>query len=279
MSSAEYTRSVNAHYGRSNLGTTILDALREAGKDPDNLSYEDLAPVDQFHSRGRAATRELAQLAGLHGGEKVLDMGGGLGGPARTLAAEFNCHVTVLDLTEEFCRAGEMLTERTRLSDRVRFKVGNALDMPFADSSFDVVWSQHSSMNISDKERLYAQAHRVLKPGGRLALHEIMAGEVQPVHFPAPWARTPDISFLRPVEEMRTLIAESGFRELVWENTTSISLEWFRERSAASKAAGGPPSVGLHLLLGNTFAEAFTNNLRNLEEGRTVIIEGIFQRL
>ena len=127
---------------------------------------EGLAPLDQLHIRGKEATLDLARLAELTPGMLVLDVGGGIGGPARTLANEFGCVVTVLDLTEEFCRVGEMLTARTGLSDRVTFRPGNALDMPFPSSSFDRVWVQHSSMNIAAKERLFAEIHRVLRPGG-----------------------------------------------------------------------------------------------------------------
>ncbi|CAA9452538.1 MAG: hypothetical protein AVDCRST_MAG80-2450 [uncultured Rubrobacteraceae bacterium] len=147
---------------------------------------------------------------------RVLDVGGGLGGPARNLASEIGCSVEVLDVTEEFCRAGEILTTRTGLGDLVSFRHASALDMPHPDASFDVVWMQHSSMNIADKERLYAEIHRVLRPGGHLALHEIMAGPVTPIHFPVPWARGPEISFLRPPEEVRALITGIGFEESAW---------------------------------------------------------------
>ena len=173
--------------------------LRANGKDPAALTIEDLAPIDQLHARGSEATLELARLAGITAGMRVLDVGGGLGGPARTLASAFGCSVEVLDLTEEFCRAGEMLTARTGLADLVCFRQGNALKMPYPGAGFDVAWTQHSSMNIADKERLYAEIQRVLRPGGRLALHEILAGPVSPIHFPVPWARDPDLSHLRPL--------------------------------------------------------------------------------
>jgi ubiquinone/menaquinone biosynthesis C-methylase UbiE len=126
-------------------------------------------------------------------------VGGGIGGPARTLAAEFGCTVTVLDLTEAYCRLGEL----TGLSDRVSFRHGSAYDMPLGDGGFDVAWTQHSSMNMEDKERLYAEIRRVLRPGGTLVLHEVVAGPVQPVQFPVPWASDPSISFLRAPEEIR----------------------------------------------------------------------------
>ena len=274
----DYTRSVNKHYGRQDIAKTILDALRAAGKDLNNLNYTELAMVDQLHSRGRASTAELAKLAGLRAGQKVLDVGGGLGGPARFIAAEYGCQVTVLDITEEFCKVGEMLTNMTGLTDRVTFSVGNALEMPFPDADFDVVWTQHSSMNIPDKQRLYAEIHRVLKPGGLLALHEIMAGSVEPIHFPVPWANVPGISFLRPVDEMRALIASAGFRETAWTDVSKPSIEWFRQRAAAATSAS-PPPISVGLLLREHTAAGFANQVRNLEEDRTHIIMATFKRV
>jgi SAM-dependent methyltransferase len=191
---------------------------------------------------------ELARLAALRPGLQVLDVGGGLGGPARTLASEFSCDITVLDLTEAYCRVGQMLSERTGLSERVRFQMGNALEMPFPSEQFDLVWTQHSSMNIADKARLAAEIHRVLRPGGRLALYEIMAGGAQPVHFPVPWARTPSMSFLQPPAEVRALIADSGLTEVTWLDVSKPSLAWIRQRQAMAPAT--PPPLGLHLILG-----------------------------
>ena len=269
-------RAVADHYRRAKLAEEILDALRAAGKDPDTLTPDDLAPVDQFHTRGREATLDLARLADLTSGMRVLDVGGGLGGPARTLANEFGCSVEVLDLTEEYCRAGEMLTEMTNLGERVTFRHGDALDMPYPDGSFDLVWTQHSSMNIADKEKLYKEIRRVLRPGGRLALHEIMAGPVSPVRFPVPWAREPSISHLEPPETVRALILAAGFSELAWSDETSSATEWFRQRLAAAPS-GGPP-LGLSLLLGPDFPEMFRNQVRNLEEARIAVVQAVFER-
>ncbi len=204
---------------------------------------------------------------------QVLDIGGGLGGAARFLASDYDCEVTVLDLTGEYCRIGAMLTERTGLSDRVEFKVGDALEMPFPDRSFDLVWTQHSSMNIADKARLYAQARRVLRPGGRLALHEIMAGPVQPGYFPAPWASQTETSFLLPPSEVRAIILGVGFREVVWRDATAGALKWFDQRPASANM----PPLGLHLLLGDLFLPAFANQVRNLREDRITVVEAVFE--
>jgi len=267
---------VEAHYRRDGLTGEILDALRAAGKDRDSLTLRDLAPLDQFHSRGREATLELASLAGI-AGLRVLDVGGGIGGPARTLADELGCTVEVLDITEDYCRAGETLKAMVGLGDRVSFTVGSALEMPYPAGSFDAVWTQHSSMNVPDKAQLYREIRRVLLPGGRLALHEILAGPTSPIHLPVPWARTPEASYLVPPEAARALIAATGFEELAWIDDTAPTLEWFRKRSKAIPHKHTYP-LGLHLLLGEDFPRMFRNQLHNLQEGRLRVVQGVFER-
>jgi ubiquinone/menaquinone biosynthesis C-methylase UbiE len=271
-------RSVGEHYASDDLAVAILTALHEAGKDPDSITAQDLTPVDQVHTRGKYATL-VARLADMTPEIQVLDVGGGLGGAARTLATETGCSVEVLDVTEEFCRVGEMFTTRTGLGEHVTFRHASALDMPHPDANFDTVWMQHSSMNIADKERLYAEIHRVLRPGGHLALHEIMAGPVAPIHFPVPWARGPEISFLRPPEEVRALNIDTGFEEPAWINETASAMWWFRERLAAADAASGElPPLGPHMVLGANLGQMFRNLARNLQEDRVVVVQGVFER-
>ncbi|MCI0622064.1 MAG: methyltransferase domain-containing protein [Acidobacteria bacterium] len=271
-------QSISEHYQRNDLAELILTALRAAGKNAEAPTVDDLAPVDQFHTGGKDSTRRLATRAALEAGMHVLDVGGGLGGPARMLANSFGCIVTVLDITPEYCRVGEMLTSLTGLSDRVSFRNASALDMPFAAESFDAVWTQHSSMNIEDKQRLYQEIHRVLRPGGRLALHEIMAGQsvVAPIHFPVPWARHSAISHLSQPEELRTRLAGMGFRELLWADETAMAVEWFQERTATAEPA--QQHLGLHLLLGSDFNDMFRNQVRNLNENRIAIVQAVFER-
>jgi ubiquinone/menaquinone biosynthesis C-methylase UbiE len=267
---------LTAHYGGVDLMERVRAALHAAGKDV-APTLDDLAPLDQFHIGGREATRQLAELAGLRAGLLVLDVGGGIGGPARGLACGYGCNVTVLDVTEDYCRIGEMLTSLTGLTECVGFRHGNALDMPFGDGQFDVVWTQHSSMNVDDKERLYAEIRRVLRPGGRLALHEVMSGPVQPVHFPVPWARDPAISYLRPAAEIRALLAASGFAEVAWNDVSAAALATFRARPIAVPGAS-PPPLGLHMLLGPEIGDMSRTMRRNLEEERVVVIQAVFDR-
>jgi SAM-dependent methyltransferase len=187
------SEAISRHYGRAalgavDLGAVILAALAATGKDVDRLTPDDLEPVDELHSRGRAATVDLAGLLVLDGTERILDLGCGIGGPSRYLARTFGCRVTGLDLTPEFCRVATMLAERTGLADKVDYRQGDALAIPFPAQSFDVVWSQNVAMNIADRDRLFAEVRRVVRSGGRYGFSDVISGPGGPPHFPVPWA-------------------------------------------------------------------------------------------
>ena len=186
---------VEDHYTSRDLGAVILAALQGMGKDIEHLTPDDLAPVDEFHGGQRPATIRLAELLGLTGAERVLDVGSGLGGPSRFLAWRYGVRVSGVDLTAEFVRVADMLTRRTGLVGKVDYRQGDALDLPFGEASFDAVWSQNAAMNIADRDRLYGEMRRVLKPGGRLALQEVAAGPGGDPHFPVQWAREPAHQF------------------------------------------------------------------------------------
>lgn len=268
-SSRTLNEEVEHHYSRPGLTAVILDALADAGKD---ISSKELAAIDEFHIRGRAATLELARAAGLGAEMKVLDVGSGLGGPSRCLAREFGCLVTGIDLTEEYCRVANILAERTGLSHLVGYGQGDALNLPFPDGAFDAVWTQHVAMNIRDKERLYREMCRVLKPGGRLALYDILAGTGGQVLFPVPWAHRPETSFLATPEELRALLETSGFTISAWEDTTAAAQNWFTALAGKIKT-DGLPRLGLHLVLGPDFQLMMQNQKRNLEEGRIALAQ------
>lgn len=259
--------AIRTHYGRPDLAAVILAALEDAGADLQQLSLEALAPIDEFHIRGRAATLELAQAAGLRSTMRVLDIGSGIGGTSRCLAKEFGCRVTGIDLTDEYCQVASMLTARVGLDALVDYRQGDATNLPFADNEFDVVWSEHTAMNIPDKRRLYGEMHRVLKPGGTLAIYDVLAGPSGPVLFPVPWARTPDTSFLVSPEELRELLRDSGFTVADWKDTTAEAREWFVKLAERIRREGFP-ALGFHLLMGHDFRAMAQNQGRNLEEGR-----------
>jgi len=262
--------AIQTHYGRQDVGSVILAALEKAGKDLDHLTPEDLAPVDEFHIRGRAATLELARAAGLDANKRVLDVGSGLGGTSRCLAREFGCRVTGIDLTEEYCRAAAMLSAKVGLADLVDYRQGDATNLPFDDASFDVVWTEHVAMNIPDKRQLYKEMHRVLRPGGTLAIYDILAGPSSAVLFPVPWARTPETSFLVQPNELRKLLEDAGFTISDWSDTTEAARAWFVSLAEKIRVEGFPP-IGFHLLLGGEFKAMAQNQGRNLQEGRIVL--------
>jgi sarcosine/dimethylglycine N-methyltransferase len=271
MRDASHIQAINDYWGRDSLGQAILDALTASGKSLDTLTIDDLAPLDQFHGGGKGATVRLARLAGLTPGMRVLDVGGGLGGPARTLAIEFGCHVTVVDLTESYVRAAEILTERLGLGDRVTHHIGNALELPFDDGTFDAVWTQNSGMNIAAKEQLYAGFHRMLRPGGRLALQEPMAGPVQPSIFPVMWARDATTSFLRTPVEMQGLIEAAGFRVRAWDDVTA-------ETAGPEPGAAVPVHSIQYLVMGHALEAIARAGRRNRDEGRIIMVQAVFNR-
>lgn len=269
--------AIQAHYTRSDLGNAILAALQKSGKDLDRLTPEDLAPIDEFHIRGRAATLELARAARLDSTRRVLDVGSGIGGTSRCLAREFGCRVTGIDLTEEYCRTAAMLSARIGLAHLVDYRQGDATNLPFADASFDVVWTEHAAMNIPDKLRLYREMHRVLEPGGTLAIHDVLAGPSGEVLFPVPWARTPESSFLVTPDELRKLLDEAGFTVTDWSDTTEQARDWFVAVAERIRKEGLPP-LGFHLLLGPDFQVMAQNQRRNLEEGRIVLAQVVARK-
>ncbi len=263
--------AATTYWGRDNLEHAILDGLLKSGKNLDALTIGDLAPFDQFHGGGKPATERLARLAGLGPGMRVLDVGGGFGGPARTLAVEFGCHVTVLDATESYVRTGAALTARLGLADRVRHEHGDALALDVTRGPYDVVWTQNSGMNIADKERLYAGFARVLRPGGVLALQEPMAGAVQPIVFPVMWAVDERLNFLRTPEAMRTAMEGAGFRVREWCDVTA-------ELTGPSTGAAVPVHSIPRIVMGDALDAIIAAGIRNREEGRIVMIHAVLDR-
>jgi SAM-dependent methyltransferase len=268
---ASDARATNAYWGRSDLERAIDAALAGVGKNLNALTIDDLAPVDQFHGGGKASTDRLARLARLKPGMRVLDVGGGFGGPARTLAVEHGCFVTVVDLTESYVRTGQWLTTRLNLADRVSHRVGDAVALDVGAETFDVLWTQNSGMNIAAKEGLYAGFARLLSRGSLLAIQEPMAGPTQPPIFPLMWARDATTSFLRAPADMRALIEGAGFGALAWEDVTA-------ELAGPSTGGAVPAHSIARIVMGNAIDDITRAGQRNRDEGRVVMIQAVFER-
>ena len=265
---------VVAHYTRGDLAERILDALAAEGKDLERLSIDDLAPYDEFHIRGREATAELVRWAGLARDMRVLDVGCGLGGPSRYLAAVVGCEVVGIDLTPEYVAAATLFAARLGLSGRVSYREADALALPFGRETFDIAWSQHAAMNIADKPALYGEMFRVLRPGGKVALYDVCRGPGEEPAYPVPWAAERAISFLISPLELRDALEAAGFRIGYFHDATG---EVLRSRAGASgKAEPRPP--GVRLAMGEDWQTKIANLRLNLEQRRAAVVQVVAQR-
>ncbi len=272
---------VEDHYASSGTGSSIaariVAALRATAGADAAITPDTLAPFDHVHGRGVLATRELAALLDPQAGEAILDIGSGIGGPARWIAAKYGCSVTGIDLTAEFCDAARELIALSGLSGRVRIVDGSALALPFQDAEFDRAYSHNVIMNIADKAAVYRQAFRVLKPGGRLVLCHINAGPNGAPDFPLPWATVPENSFLATDEETRRDLAAAGFEILTFNDSTQAHLSANAEMRHKIEQEGLGPA-GVHVLMGDRLQLLLINSLRAAETGRTRTVEVVARK-
>ncbi len=268
------TTIVESHYGTGGLMGRLDSSLAEIGTTIQGATTEQIASIDQFHACGLAATREMIALSGFGKGMTILDVGSGIGGPARCLAEMAGCQVTGVDLTEEYIEAARSITKQRGLASSVSFVHGSALSTPFESGSFDGAWMQHMNMNIEDKPYLVREVFRVLKPGSKLALHEFFSVGKGVPHFPVPWATTAEGSFLVDPAVFKGYLRESGFEIQVWNDLTGETIDFLRgifERIAVE----GPPKLGPGVLLGPRFGEMAKNLLLSIEEKRVCVFMAI----
>ncbi|NIC05574.1 class I SAM-dependent methyltransferase [Billgrantia bachuensis] len=286
----DYTGRLNAHYdaadasGGQTLLTRLQEAFRAAGCDPCRLSLDDVAGIDQLHLGGRSASRALAAQGELRGDERVLDVGCGTGGTSRLLAAEYGCDVVGIDITPAFIEAARWLSAATGLTERTRFACADAAKVPLPAGSVEVVWCQHALMNMPHVPRVLAEWQRLLTPGGRVLLHELVAGDNPgPLALPVPWARTQATSHLRSREQLERAMALAGFEPLGVEDVTDAALAWRQEHSRresgpdeAMREAASLPGPGL--IFGSEFARMGCNLRDNLMADKVRVLAGSWQR-
>jgi len=261
------------HYASGTLWNRLRDALLDDGADPEHPTIETLTPYDQFHGRGIEATEGIVHNLAVTARDHILDIGSGIGGPARYLANAFDCHVTGIDLTEEFCEVARRLNGLVGLDQQVTIEQGNALSMPFADASFSGAYSMNVAMNIEDKAALYREIHRVLRPGAWLVLSELAQGPNKGLEYPTPWARTAASSFLASPEQTRASLERSGFTVTRLENTTRESREFSAHSRELVDRGEKPPHRAVALIHGDLAKEAGANTTRGVEENQIVPIE------
>ena len=263
------TTGIDGQYATGLSRPRIERALIAAGKDLGHLAPADLGALEDFHTMGRIATGQLAEVAGITGRDRVLDAGAGIGGTARFLAAEYGCQVTAIDLTSEYCETARWLNQLTGLDGKITVRQGDVTDLPFGDAAFDVVTSQHVQMNVADKARLYAEARRVLVTGGRLALWDVAAGAPGPVSYPLPWADQPGRSYLVPAPDLRAVIEAAGFTVSHWADLTDPAATLMQ-----AVLARPPAPLGLHAFVPD-FAAKAANLTRALAAGQLRVIQAV----
>ena len=267
-------QAIAQHYTHGSLEAALLDGLRQSGKNPDRIDPDDLAPVDEFHIGGRQATVEFAEQLGLRPGMELLDIGSGIGGPARYFAHHRQCRVTGIDLTDEYVRVAGALSKRAGLADSLKFVQGSALSLPFPAGSFDGAYMLHVGMNIEDKATLFGQVRRVLRPGGVFGVYDVMRIGTGELAFPVPWARTAESSFVAAADDYRRMLRDAGFAVQKERERHAFAIEFFKKMQARVAESGLPP-LGLHIVMGADFPHKIRNLVANLEAGRLAPIEMI----
>jgi len=259
---------VREHYASEGITARILAALRSVNGPDVPITPDTLAPIDHFHGKGVVATEELAALLKPKASDHLLDIGCGIAGPARWIAAKYGCRVTGVDLTAEFCEAARELNSLTGLADRVQILHGSALALPMPDSNFDHAYSQAVLMNVSNKRGVFREALRVLRPGGSLALSLAGAGSAGEPCYPLPWAATPDISFLTTPDKLRGDLLAAGFQIALLHDTAAAMASVLRQLET-----DGHPPLGEHVVTGENTREWRINAIRGQAEGRLSLIE------
>lgn len=272
-------QDVSQHYTHGDLVAAIRRGIEALGKTTDSVTVDDLAPVDEFHIGGRRASEDFLDQLELDGDRRALDIGCGLGGAARFAASRYGCQVTGIDLTPEYVETANEVCGWVGLAGRVRAQQGSALALPFADGSFDRAYMLHVGMNIVDKAKLCSEVGRVLKGGSLFGIYDVMLTGDGELTYPVPWATTPSSSAVAPPGEYRDALEKAGFTVVAERNRREFALAFFDQLRARTAAAGGPPPLGLHILMGRNTPEKVQNMIANIASGKIAPVELIARKI
>ncbi|MDB4542936.1 methyltransferase domain-containing protein [bacterium] len=272
------TDFVSDHYTHGGLVNAIRDGIERLGKSTNSVDIHDLGPVDEFHIGGRIATGNFLDQLDIGPGHHVLDVGCGLGGSSRYAAHKYDCKVTGVDLTPEYVETGNILCSWVGLSEKVLLTVANATALPHADESFDRAYMLHVGMNIADKKSLASELHRIIRPGGKIGIYDVMKIGDGDIAFPVPWASEPSGSSVASPSTYKFKLEEAGFNVIAERNRRDFALDFFAQLQAKSASAEGPPALGLHILMGNSAPMKVNNMIDNISRGLIAPVEIIAEK-
>lgn len=279
-----HSPTITTHYTQSGLLEAIERGLRALAKTPSSVTVEELAAVDEFHIGGRQASEALLTQLNLTEGQHVLDIGCGLGGPARFVATRYSCQVTGIDMTPAYVATGNTLCQWVKLDNRVTLQEGNACALPFADATFDGAYQLHVGMNIAEKEALCAEIYRVLRPGAYFGIYDIMllVDDLLPVvpelPYPMPWATDATMSFVAPPHLYRQALTAAGFTIVAERNRGAFAKQFFQQVQANTGQRSGPPPLGIHLLMGENAGIKLRNMIGAVSADQIAPVELIVQK-
>ena len=257
---------------RGDVFSRVHQAMSETGLINKKLEIEELFPIDQYHARGIAATVDLGKRMPISKNQKIIDIGCGLGGPARYYAKEFKCFITGIDITPSFIEIGNEFNKLTSMSDNIQLLVGNGEILDFTNETFDGAYSQHVTMNISDRKKFFSEAFRVLKKDSFFAFTEHGLGpEGNPI-FPLPWADSSEMSFLLPPKTTISILKDTGFSDIKIIETADKYISGYK-KLIGLKSENKKPVLGIHVIGGDSMNERSTNSMQSIKENRTLPFE------
>ncbi len=251
-------------YHQPYLLERIESAIKNSGKSLENITSEDLAQLDEFHIGGRIATQHLIEQLNFQPADTLLDIGCGLGGASRFVAINYGNSVTGIDATEDFVLTGNMINQWLNINHLVNLIHGDASKLVFKNGTYDGGFMLHVGMNIKQKETLFRQISRVLKPGSMFGIYDVMRTGKGNLAYPVPWAMKEQYSFLDSLENYITALESVGFKILDINNRKNFALAFFKKQKEKQEKGNLHQKIGLHLLMKEAASIKGRNLVKNI---------------